>query len=1179
MWKKHSVFCLLALAVAMNCLVYGQNRRKGQRPSALARKDNLLDSVCFIDIVYVLDSSESAKDVLFDKQKEFVTLLSDKLFLMKPTRVLRYDIKLAIMQFSSSVRIDYPFDEWRSLPDFKLRVKEMTYIGHGTYSYYAISNATQLFKTEGRKSSVKVVVLMADGIDHPKSPDVQAISEAARTFGISFITIGLSNVADKVKLLSISGNSPGTPVFILNDPNLLDKIRNQLAALFDEQCGKKCECQKGDQGPPGPKGGHGNRGDKGERGAKGEKGEAETGEPGEKGSKGSLGYKGDKGDRGECGTPGLKGDRGTEGPFGPKGPRGPQGIGGPPGDPGPKGIQGSKGEPGPSGPYGPAGVPGIGYPGPKGDRGQEGRIGFPGPTGIGEPGLTGPRGPEGVQGERGPPGEGLPGLKGEKGSEGPGGPVGAPGLSIKGDKGERGIDGPLGPIGPPGVGVPGNQGIQGLKGLPWGKGIARPGTPWTKGSRGRTRNTRGCGSTRNWTAWGEPGSQGFPGQNGKPGLIGTPGKKGEQGAPGARGPEGLPGKGDIGPKGEEGQKGAQGMDGPKGIAGAPGPKGESGIKGAVGNPGPSVRGLPGPKGEQGYPGPPGSDGNPGPSIVGPKGAPGLIGPPGAPGAKGDGFPGSSGPRGLPGVQGPRGLKGSGDPGPKGEQGPRGPPGPSGPRGIGIPGPKGVIGQKGLPGALGPPGESIQGSKGEQGIPGLPGSKGSIGVGLPGPKGDYGEKGDQGKRGNKGEIGEPGPAGPRGFSGVKGEAGLTKEEVIKLIMEICGCGVKCKENPLELVFVIDSSESVGPENFDRIKRFVKTVIDAVTVNQATARVGIINFSHKVDVVSTLQQYPNKESLKGAIDVMQYLGEGTYTATAISNATNIFKSARPGVRKVAIVITDGQADRRDPNTLEVVVKDAHASNIEIFVIGVVQKSDPNFDSFRKEMDLIASDPDIEHVYQIDDFITLQALENKVFKQICENDFSVYITEVLSSLSPGSETRRENTGRFAIAGTPETDILPHKPEVTEPVHRPRIPDERIASRVDWDQYGTTAAPKHVPDSRRKPVIPSVYDQKEYLEFSTPSPETSVSSDLTRGLQPDTASAQLHRAIGIARDLMLERERHDSKCLEPLKIGDCQNYEVKWYYSKDSNSCARFWYGGCGGNQNRFQTEWECRAACAQG
>lgn len=52
----------------------------------------------------------------------------------------------------------------------------MNFIGQGTFSYYAIANATRLLKREGRKDGVKVAVLMTDGIDHPKNPDVQSIS-------------------------------------------------------------------------------------------------------------------------------------------------------------------------------------------------------------------------------------------------------------------------------------------------------------------------------------------------------------------------------------------------------------------------------------------------------------------------------------------------------------------------------------------------------------------------------------------------------------------------------------------------------------------------------------------------------------------------------------------------------------------------------------------------------------------------------------------------------------------------------------------------------------------------------------------------------------------------------------------------------------------------------------------
>lgn len=113
-------------------------------------------------------------------------------------------------------------------------------------------------------------------------------------------------------------------------------------------------------------------------------------------------------------------------------------------------------------------------------------------------------------------------------------------------------------------------------------------------------------------------------------------------------------------------------------------------------------------------------------------------------------------------------------------------------------------------------------------------------------------------------------------------------------------------------------------------------------------------------------------------MPYLGEGTYTASAIQEAIHLFQAARPAVRKVAVVITDGQADSRDKVQLDTVVREAHATNIEIFVIGVVQRTDPHYKNFLKEMQLITADPDEEHVYQIDDFITLSGKRNYFIKR---------------------------------------------------------------------------------------------------------------------------------------------------------------------------------------------------------
>ncbi|OCT63701.1 hypothetical protein XELAEV_18044801mg [Xenopus laevis] len=488
--------------------------------------------------------------------------------------------------------------------------------------------------------------------------------------------------------------------------------------------------------------------------------------------------------------------------------------------------------------------------------------------------IPGPPGPHGPRGQKGAKGNaGIPGDAGEKGRQG-----------------DPGIEGPIGYPGPKGVsglkGEKGDYGADGRKGAAGAHG--RNGTDGHKGKQGRI-GAPGCKGDS-----GNRGSDGYPGSPGDIGLAGDKGQKGDSGRPGRAGPPG--------PFGEKGNKG------PAGNAGAPGPPGLKGGKGGPGGPGPE--GEPGRRGDPGNKGAPGTDGTKGDKgDPGPEGLRGLIGEVGLKGAKGD--RGGPGPRGAQGNVGVPGRNGSrGDPGDMGERG--------------NPGPQGPKGDRGRPGISYPGRRGESGDKGEKGLPGPPGGRGDFGLkGSPGPNGVKGEPGEPGITGEPGKRGGPGDAGNEGDVGPPGDSGLTECDVMTYVRETCGC-CDCEKRcgALDIVFIIDSSESIGYTNFSLEKNFVINVVSRLgsiakdPKSDTGSRVGVVQYSHEGTFEAIQLDDPRIDSLssfKEAVRRLEWIAGGTWTPSALQFAYNkLIKETRRDKAKVfAVVITDGRHDPRDPD----------------------------------------------------------------------------------------------------------------------------------------------------------------------------------------------------------------------------------------------------------------------------
>ncbi|XP_055361582.1 matrilin-3-like isoform X2 [Betta splendens] len=190
---------------------------------------------------------------------------------------------------------------------------------------------------------------------------------------------------------------------------------------------------------------------------------------------------------------------------------------------------------------------------------------------------------------------------------------------------------------------------------------------------------------------------------------------------------------------------------------------------------------------------------------------------------------------------------------------------------------------------------------------------------------------------------------------------------------------CRSRPIDLVFIIDSSRSVRPSEFEKAKEFLQDMVDSLPIGSDATRVGLVNYASTVKIEFLLKTYFDKTALKQALARVEPLASGTMTGTAIKSAMeNVFTSqagSRPSpmIAKVAIIVTDG----RPQDKVEDVSAAARASGIEIYAVGV-DRAD------LMSLRLMASQPHDDHVFYVETYGVMEKLISKFRQTLCgKND----------------------------------------------------------------------------------------------------------------------------------------------------------------------------------------------------
>ncbi|KAM5211914.1 matrilin-2 isoform 1-T1 [Hipposideros larvatus] len=189
--------------------------------------------------------------------------------------------------------------------------------------------------------------------------------------------------------------------------------------------------------------------------------------------------------------------------------------------------------------------------------------------------------------------------------------------------------------------------------------------------------------------------------------------------------------------------------------------------------------------------------------------------------------------------------------------------------------------------------------------------------------------------------------------------------------------RCSEGPIDLIFVIDGSKSLGEENFEIVKQFVTGIIDSLAISPKAARVGLLQYSTQVRTEFTLRNFSSAKDMKKAVAHMKYMGKGSMTGLALKHmferSFTQAEGARPlsaRVPRVAIVFTDGRAQ----DDVSEWASKAKANGITMYAVGVGK-------AIEEELQEIASEPTNKHLFYAEDFSTMGEISEKLKKGICE------------------------------------------------------------------------------------------------------------------------------------------------------------------------------------------------------
>lgn len=185
---------------------------------------------------------------------------------------------------------------------------------------------------------------------------------------------------------------------------------------------------------------------------------------------------------------------------------------------------------------------------------------------------------------------------------------------------------------------------------------------------------------------------------------------------------------------------------------------------------------------------------------------------------------------------------------------------------------------------------------------------------------------------------------------------------------------CEKQKADLVFLLDQSSSIHPNDYTTMKNFTLEVVNSFKVSKDLVHVGLAQFSTSFEHQFYLNQYFTGQDISNHVTGMQQLGGGTHIGLALNSIREYFEASRgsrqlESISQNLVLITDGESQ----DDVEEAARVLRFLGVEVFTIGIGNVHN---------LELLQISGSPERVFTVKNFGSLENIKQKVVDTICKS-----------------------------------------------------------------------------------------------------------------------------------------------------------------------------------------------------